>query len=169
MGRWNTLKFASTWLGDMRDSRSSRGGGEGGGSYSPDWLQRMWRMVGNEGRTLGEERRRARCWWEIDEWRASVRGGHVQRKELREGGVGGGGRRAWLINLFTSLKMLQAPFWLNFSLSSIIAAAILNLRSCRYPTLLWCLNPSPASSPHPAVAILSIRHMICITSFLVAS
>lgn len=35
----------------------------------------------NEGRMVEAERSKARCWWERDEWCASVRSGHVLRKE----------------------------------------------------------------------------------------
>lgn len=81
------------------------------------------------------------------------------------------GRRAWLINLFTSLKMLRAPFWLKFSLSSIIAMAGLNLQSCRYQTLSKRSSLQPAPPPHAPTAnlILSTSSVICISSFLVTS
>lgn len=64
------------------------------------------------------------------------------------------GRRAWLINLFTSLKMLRAPFWLKFSLSSIIAMASLNLQSCRYQVLSKRLSLQTEPPPHPPTANL---------------
>lgn len=80
-------------------------------------------------------------------------------------------RRAWLINLFTSLKMLQAPFWLKFTLSSITAMAALNLQRCRYQAL----SQHPASilchAQHPPTAnpTISPNIMICMSSFRVTS
>lgn len=71
------------------------------------------------------------------------------------------GRRAWLINLFTSMKMLRAPLWLKFSLPSIIAVAGLSLQSCRYQTLSKRSSLQPA--PPPATSLLlSVSSIICI-------
>lgn len=46
------------------------------------------------------------------------------------------GRKGWLINLFTSLKTLQAPFWLKFRLPSIITNAGSSHWSCQHQ-MLW--------------------------------
>lgn len=59
------------------------------------------------------------------------------------------GRKGWLINLFTSLKTLQAPFWLKFRLPSIITNAGSGHRSCQHQTL-W-------NTPPPAWAAITPR------------
>lgn len=84
------------------------------------------------------------------------------------------GRRAWLINLFTSMKMLRAPLWLKFSLPSIIAMAGLNLQSCRYQTLSKRSSLQPAPPPHSssnkpiALSQQHNLHLILVTSSLVS-
>lgn len=84
------------------------------------------------------------------------------------------GRRAWLINLFTSMKMLRAPLWLKFSLPSIIAVAGLNLQSCRYQTLSKRSSLQPAPPPHSssnkpiALSQQHNLHLILVTSSLVS-
>lgn len=59
------------------------------------------------------------------------------------------GRKGWLINLFTSLKTLQAPFWLKFHLPSIITNAGSGHRSCQHQ-MLW-------NTPPPAWAAITLR------------
>lgn len=85
-----------------------------------------------------------------------------------EGGWKGG--LDWLTCL-PPWKCSGAPFWLKFSLSSIIAVAGLNLQSCRYQTLSERSSPQPEPPPHPPTAnlILSTRSFNCISSFLVSS
>lgn len=61
------------------------------------------------------------------------------------------GRKGWLINLFTSLKTLQAPFWLKFHLPSIIANARSSYWSCQHQML----DPP---SPTLALSGLSSHH-----------
>lgn len=150
-------------LWDMPDSMSCSGGRV---AYSPDCLQRMWSSVGEWGPYVGGGKekgevlmgnRRMAC--QCQKWSCAEEGvGEKARED---------GRRVWLINLFTSLKMLQAPFWLNFSLSSIIGMAALNLQSCRYQTLSQPRILSPV--PLLQALMLLTNNKICITLFYVTS
>lgn len=90
----------------------------------------------------GEKRAGARCWWEGDGWRVSVVwSGHVLREKKAAANEREDGRTGWLINLFTSPKTLRAPFWLKFSLSSIIAIAGLNHFEVPTPNTIKTIKP----------------------------
>ncbi len=145
--------------------------GVGGFVYSSGWLRgceagwgEKWGAYGGGGKERGKVlmgKRRMAC--QCQKWScAEERVGENERED---------GRRAWLINLFTSLKMLQAPFWLKFSLSSIIAMAGLNLQSCRYQTLSKRSSLQPESPPRPPTAnlILTTSAFICMLSLFVSS
>lgn len=61
------------------------------------------------------------------------------------------GRKGWLINLFTSLKTLQAPFWLKFHLPSIITNARSSYWSCQHQMLDPPLpHPGPERPEQPS-------------------
>lgn len=64
------------------------------------------------------------------------------------------GRKGWLINLFTSLKMLQAPFWLKFRLPSIITNAGSSHWSCQHQ-MLW--NPLRLWAAWAAITLQKIE------------
>lgn len=144
----------------------------GGFVCCPDCLSRCesgwgekWGACGGGGKEQGEVlmgKRRMVC--SCQNWSCAEE--RVGENEMEDG------RRAWLINLFTSLKTLRAPFWLKFSLPSIIASAALNLQSCRYQALSKQSSlQSEPSPPHPPTANLWLfrNAFICIICLLVIS
>lgn len=147
-----TLWCSSSWLhGILGYSRQYRLQGRGVGwgclflwLVAEPWSRvgvRKWGLYGTGGKKqdkvlMGKRRMACQCQkWSWAEKRAWAN----ERYD---------GRTAWLINLFTSLKTLQAPLWLKFSLSSIIAIAGLNLSSLQSPN-----NDQTSSVSHHALQL----------------
>lgn len=120
----------------MGDSWYYRLQGEGLSRRRFMWLafrRGRWGPYGEGGEKQGEVlmgKRQMAC--QCQKWSCAEKSAGANERE--------DGRKGWLINLFTSLKTLQAPFWLKFRLPSIITNAGSGHRSCQHQTL-W--NPPP--------------------------
>lgn len=136
--------YDALFLAVLGYSWSHRPQGEGLRRCFFTWLvlrRGRWGPSGDRGKEQGEVlmgKRQMAC--QCQKWSCAEESAEANERE--------DGRKGWLINLFTSLKMLQAPFWLKFRLPSIITNAGLSYWSCQHQ-MLW-------KPPPPALSGLSI-------------
>lgn len=143
---WSALMHFSLWLWDIPDCIGHRG-----------WAEERFLHV--TGFTEGEMKA---LWWRGKGARRGADGKETngvlyQKWSCAEESAGANeredGKMGWLINLFTSLKTLQAPFWLKFRLPSIITNAGSSHWSCQHQ-MLWEPRrpPPPPHWPWAAIA-----------------